>query len=135
MHYFLGAIVLLILTISVPFKFLALIAAYLVLSAVLVKVSTKIVTKSEPPLSICIKAVIYSFVFALIAGLGSLKLLMEMPSLSVIVPPILYVLPQAIAYCSTLNISLGAGLAISVIATLLGWLLSQMFGVSMFLAT
>ena len=135
MHYFLGIIVLFILFISVPFKYLALVVAYLVLSAVVVKVSTNIVTKSEPPLSICIKAVIYSFVFALIAGLGGLKLLMAMPIVAVVVVPILIVLSQAIAYSSALEITLGSGLAVSVVVSLLGWLLSQMFGVSMSLAT
>jgi hypothetical protein len=133
MHYLLGAIVLIILFLAVPTLYLALMATFLVLSAVIVKVSASIVTKSEPPLSTCIKAVIYSFIFALIAGLVSLKLLATTPLVAIIVVPLIIVVSKVIAYSSALEITLGYGVAVSVVVTLLGWLLTKIFGVSMFL--
>lgn len=133
MHYILGVIVLIIIAIAVPTTFLALAVAFIVLSALVVMLATRIVTQMAPPLSDCVKAVVYSFIFTLIAGLISLKLLAVSPA-AILLAPLLVVFSQTLAYSTTLNLNLLAGGAVSVCVTVLGWLLAQAFGVSALLA-
>lgn len=129
MHYFLGAIALLILAIAVPGIYLALAVAYIILSALVVMLVVRLVTKSAPPLSSCVKAVIYNFIFTLIAGLIALKLLTLSP-FAIFIAPLLIFIVQGAVYSSILGLGLGSGIAVSLGVGALGWLLSLVFNVS-----
>jgi hypothetical protein len=126
MHYILGAIALIILAIAVPAVYLALAVAYIILSGLVVMLVVRLITQSAPPLSSCVKAVIYNFIFTLIAGLIALKLL-TLSLVAIFIAPLLILLVQGAVYSSILGLGLGSGIAVSLGVGALGWLLSQVF--------
>lgn len=129
MHYILGVIALMILAMTVPGIYLALAVAYIVMSALLVMFVTRLLAESSPPLSSCVKAVIYNFIFTVIAGLIVLKLL-TLSMAAIFLAPLLIVLVQSAVYSSTLGLKFGSSIAVSLGVGMLGWLLSWVFGVS-----
>lgn len=130
MHYFVGVIFLIILFIAIPVKYFAAIAIFLGVSAYIVKFAANIITKSEHSLSSCIKAVLYSFILAIVAIAFSLKLASSVPIIAIIAVPVILILSQAFAYSTALSLSLGSGMAVSIVVTILAWGLANIFGLS-----
>lgn len=128
MHYFLLIFMAMICIVMLPLHFLALFVAAIVLAALVVKLATKLVTSTEPPLGDCVKATIYSFLFAVITMLFSVKLLGLGPLFGIVAFPLLILFSQAVAYSTTLSITLLAGHAVALCVTLLWWLLGYAFG-------
>ena len=130
MHYFLAAIVLLILAFAIPTKFIAIVSLLLLVCSLVVKVSAKIVTRENPPLTSCVKAVIYCFIFTLIAAAVGFKLVPSLQAASIIVIPALVFLAQAYAYKTALSLTIGGGIAVSVCVSIVGWALSHALGLT-----
>lgn len=129
MPYLLGVITLIILALAVPAIYLALAVAYLILSALVVMLVVRLVAQTDPPLSSCVRAVIYNFIFTLIAGLIALKLL-TLSFAAIFIAPLLIVLVQGAVYSSILGLGLGSSIAVSIGVGTLGWLLAKVFSVS-----
>lgn len=135
MHYFLAAIALLVIAFAVPTKFIAIVVLLLLVCSVVVKVSTKIVTRENPPLTSCIKAVIYCFIFTLISAAVGFKLVPSLQAASIIVVPTLVFLAQAYAYKTALSLTIGGGIAVSICVSIVGWALSLALGLTSMLVT
>lgn len=126
MHYFLGVLVLGILAYACP-KFLAIFVAFIVLSALVVKVSAKCVINSDPPLLSCIKAVIYSFICAAIVVVIIFKLMSLLPlAILTVGSSVLMLWVQSWVYSSTLSLTMRGGFAVSICVIFLAGVLGQL---------
>ena len=134
MHYFVGVIFLIIVFIAVPGIYLAFIAAYLVFAALVVKLSAKLITDTEPPLSSCVKAVIYSLIFGVIAMLVGFQVLATGSPWAALVLPAALVLSQTFAYSAALSITMLHGFVVSIGVTAIAWMTIYLLGFSALLA-
>ncbi len=130
MHYFLGVLILLVLAIALPPVMSMAIIVFFTISALIVKVSGSLVTKSDISFSNSMKAVIYSLFFTLLAGVVATQLGGVMGGGVVFVFPMLVFLAQTIAYSMALEVPLFGSALISICVMIVGWIIQIVFGIS-----
>ncbi len=111
---------------ALPLKALLIIAAFLIISALIVQTSASIVTKTKVPLSKSFKAIIYAFFFSVL----SLIFLGSVGGPITIIAPIIVFLAQALAYSIALEVQFVGSILISILVMILGWVTMQVFGLS-----
>ena len=131
MFYFAVFCILLILAFVLPPLVSGAVAVFFVISALIVQTAASFLSQTKIPFLKSIKAVIYVLIFSIIAFIftNQLAAALSAPSIMFLLPVFAF-LAQALAYCHVLEIPLMGGAAISVCVTVVGWLVSLVFGLS-----
>ena len=132
MFYFFGFLIFLILVIALPYKVLGAITVFFIISALIVQTTASFLSETKIPFLKSVKAVLYVLIFSIIAFIFTNQLAGALSApLVMLLLPVLILFAQALAYSYSLDIpSLLGCFVISVCVTIVGWLVSLVFGLS-----
>lgn len=135
MSYFIGVIFLLVLGLilayTLPTAALVWFAAALILSALTVQISTRLVTHKEIAFLTALKALVISALMMAAAGFLGMKLLSAVSPALLILAPVLAFGAQLLAFSVILEVTMAASLLISICVSVIFWIIGAALGLSM----